>query len=128
MSFLREFWFPLLLCLFGVPLALLGLSQTDNGRRVCFSLSALLFCLAVLTYIWGDPVRGPFANLVRPHDAKNLTISVGTNTAVIPVSRLSDWVDLSGFLVVQNWRPLEGLSVRKTWWSGLEVKAALKDK
>lgn len=124
MSSLREFWFPFLLFLAGIPSALIGLYMTGNGRRVCFTLSALFVFLAVLAYIWGDPVRGPLANLIHPDDASEFTLQAGVG-CIYPVSKLKDGIDFSHCV---HWgtgtQPIE-LWVRKTWWSGLEVRATI---
>ena len=65
-----------------------------NGRRVVLTWTAFFIFLAVLSYISGHPVRGPFANILRPHDARAFTLKAGVN-CVYPVSRLSDGVDFS---------------------------------
>jgi hypothetical protein len=123
MPSLREFWFPTLLAIVGiVPLFFAG-SATGNGRRAMLTFTAFFFFLAVLSYIWGDPVRGPFANLFHPSNTQNFTFKAGL-TCVYPISQLKDGIDFSRCISVSG-QPIE-LWVRKTWWSGLYVKMTLK--
>jgi hypothetical protein len=122
-SNLRDFWFPVLLALLGViPLFFAG-SSTGNARRIVLTTAVVLFFLAVLSYIWGDPVRGPFANLVHPRDAQNFTFQAGASF-IFPVSQLKDGIDFSRCVSMPG-QPIE-VWVQKTWWSGLYVRATLK--
>jgi hypothetical protein len=123
MPSLRDFWFPVLLAGLGFPTLFLSASATGNGKRVMLTITLLFFCFGILSYIWGDPVRGPFANLLRPHDAENFTIVSGGSTT-LPVSQLKDGIDLSRYISIEG-HPID-LWIRKTWWSGLYVKVTLK--
>lgn len=123
MPSLREFWFPALLAIVGiVPLFFAG-SATGNGRRAMLTFTAFFFFLAVLSYIWGDPVRGPFANLIHPGNTQNFAFKAGV-TCIYPVSQLKDGIDFSKCISMPG-QPIE-LWIRKTWWSGLYVKMTLK--
>jgi hypothetical protein len=127
MPILREFWFPILLAIVGIlPLFVAG-SATGNGRRAMLTLAALFFFAAILSFIWGDAVRGPFANMLRPHDAREFTLRAGVN-CVYPVSRLSEGIDFShcASFGPPGREPFE-VWIRKTWWSGLVVRVRLKD-
>jgi hypothetical protein len=120
MSTLREFWFPFLLAIVGVfPLFFAG-SATGNGRRLMLTFTVIFMSLAVLSYIWGDPVRGPFANVVHPHDAKNFLFTVGAISCGFPVSQLKDGIDFSRCAAIPG-QPIS-IWVKNTWWSGLYVK------
>jgi hypothetical protein len=122
-NILKDFWFPILLPAVGVIPIFFSGSDSGNGRRVMLTISVCVFFLAILTYIWGDPVRGPFAFVLRPSDSSQFTVSAGIR-AVMPVSRLKDGIDLSNVVFVQG-QPIE-LWIRKTWWSGLSVKLELR--
>lgn len=69
MSTLRDFWFPILLALFGLAGGFLADQSEGNGRRFWLSVMGVLLLVSWFSYIWGDPVRGPFAYLTRRHDA-----------------------------------------------------------
>ena len=118
---LKEFWFPLLLFLAGIPLAFFGSYMEGNGKRVMFTLTAALTFVAVLSYIWGDPVRGPFANLIRKN-VENFSFQAGI-TCIYPVKRLSEGLDFSHCIMMPG-QPIQ-LWVKKTWWSGLDVDLTL---
>jgi hypothetical protein len=123
-SVLRDFWFPFLLFAAGIPFVFVGLSMTDNGRRACFTASAFLIFLAVLSFIWGDPVRGPFAKLTHPSDVKQFAVVFGSNAESYSLSDLKDGVDFYG-VKFGDVRPID-LWIKKTWWSGLYVKVTLR--
>ena len=115
----RDFWVPFLFVIVGLVPAFLAGSTTGNGRRAMLTLTAFFMFLAVLFYIWGDPVRGPFASLRRPHDATTFVVQAGI-ACRFPVSQLKDGIDLSTCIYIPGKR-IE-LWIRKTWWSGLYVK------
>jgi hypothetical protein len=125
-SALRDFWFPLLLAVIGViPLFFAG-SSSGNGRRLVLTITTLFFFAAILSYIWGDPVRGPFANMLHPDDAREFRLIAGV-TCFYPVSRLSEGMNFSNCAEFgpPGREPL-GVWIRKTWWSGLVVESDLK--
>jgi len=121
---LKEFWFPFLLFLAGIPLVFVGLHMSGNGRRACFTISAFLVFVAIVSYIWGDPVRGPFAYLTNPKNPEKFVFHAGV-TCGYPVKRLKDGIDFTncikfgtGIQPIQLW-------VKKTWWSDLRIKMTL---
>ena len=120
-SSLRDFWFPWSLACAGLASAMLGNYAAGNGRRVMLTLTGLFFLAAWLSYVWGDPVRGPFANLTNPHNPENFTFVAGTNSRIYGVSQLKDGLDFSRFINVKS----INIWVKKTWWSGLNVKAKI---
>lgn len=120
---LREFWFPLLLSLAGLPFALIGIYVTSaNGRRLMFTVAATLLFLAVLSFIWGDPVRGPFAFIVHPTSPEEFSFQAGVRCSY-PVKQLMDGIDFSKCMKMPG-QPIQ-LWVRKTWWAGLNVRMTL---
>ena len=86
---LKDFWFPFLLFLAGIPLAVFGSYMEGNGRRVMFTLTAVMAFAAILSFIWGDPVRGPFANQVHPRAPENFKFQAGV-TCTFPIKQLGD--------------------------------------
>jgi len=127
MSALREFWFPLLLAAVGiipgiVPLISEGYAA-GNGRRVMFTLMGVLFLAALLSYIWGDPVRGPFAYLTSPQMPESFLFHAG-RTCPFPVKQLKDGINFSNCMKIPG-DPIE-LRLQKTWWSGLRVEVTGK--
>ena len=119
---LKDFWFPFLLFVAGIALAIFGSYMEGNGRRVMFTLTAVLAFAAVLSFIWGDPVRGPFANLIHPKNVQNFSFQAGV-TCIYPVKRLSEGLDFSQCISMPG-QPIQ-LWVQKTWWSGLKVRMTL---
>lgn len=119
---LKDFWFPFLLFLAGIPLVFVGLSMSGNGRRVCWTISALLVFLAVLSFIWGDPVRGPFAYLTNPKNPEEFAFQAGI-TCHFPVKRLKDGISFSNCMGLPG--PPIQLWLKKTWWSGLDVRMTI---
>lgn len=79
---LRDFWFPLLLGAAGLPTLFFSSSAIGNARRVMLTITIVCFFLAILSYIWGDPVRGPFANIIRPHDSESFLVVSGVPARV----------------------------------------------
>jgi hypothetical protein len=122
-NILKDFWFPILLAAASLIPAFFSPSATGNGRRFMLTIAACLFFLAILTYIWGDPVRGPFALMLRPSDASHFTVTGGIQV-VMSVSQLKSGVDFSKVVSVPG-QPIE-LWIQKTWWSGLSVKLKLR--
>ena len=97
-SSLRDFWFPWSLACAGLASAMLGNYAAGNGRRVMLTLTGLFFLAAWLSYVWGDPVRGPFANLTNPHNPENFTFVAGTNSRIYGVSQLKDGCELGDLI------------------------------
>jgi hypothetical protein len=122
LSALRDFWFPLLLAIIGIiPLFFAG-SAAGNGRRAMLTVTVVLLFLAALSYIWGDPARGPFAYITNPRRSQYFVLQAGVGCR-FPVSALKDGIDFSQCIRFTS-QPLQ-LWIRKTWWSGLKVNASL---
>jgi hypothetical protein len=123
-SVLMNFVVPFSLTLASLlPLFFAG-SLTGNGRRAMLTATATLLFIAVLSFIWGDLVRGPFANLTSPRSATNFVFQAGIG-CVFPVSQLKDGIDFGQCIEFGN-KPIQ-LWIQKTWWSGLKIKASLYD-
>lgn len=108
---LRDFWFQFLLAASGICTGLAGLYFQENSRRVLLSLTVLLIAAAALSYIWGDPVRGPFAKLVHPGSRDTFWLHAGIATG-FPVRQLKDGVDFSKVINLPG-KPIE-LKIRRT--------------
>ena len=121
---MKEFWFPIFLFLAGVIAGFVGLAATANGRRVLYSFSVLLCAAAILSYIWGDPVTGPFANLIK-ETPKEFVFQAGV-TCHFPVRQLAEGIDFSNCLDIRPINPVE-VWVSKTWWSGTRIRLTLKE-
>lgn len=119
---LKEFWFPVLLGAAGLVPLFFGENMVGNGRRVMLTLAALFFFAGALSYIWGDPVRGPFTNLLNPKAPENFKFQAGV-TCIYPVKRLAEGLDFTHCISMPN-QPIQ-LWVKKTWWSGLSVRMTL---
>jgi hypothetical protein len=120
---LKDFWFPFLLFLSGTAIGFLGLNMTGNARRVVLSFAALLAFLAVLSFIWGDPVRGPFALMVHSDTPDTFRFQAGAVACGYPLKSLADGLDFSHCMGIPG-KPIQ-LWVRKTWWSGLQIRLTL---
>lgn len=124
MSRLRQFWFPLFLTTVGIgPLFFAG-SATENTRKAMLTFSAFFLFLAVLSYLWGDPVKEPSAFITHPGSPEKFVFYAGV-PCVFSVKALADGIDFSKCLRFEGQaQPIE-LCVRKTWWSGLQVRLVL---
>jgi hypothetical protein len=120
---LRDFWFPALLALAGIIPGILANYTAGNARRVMLTLTVFCVFIAIESYIWGDAVRGPFANLTHPRDRENFAFVAGV-TCEYPLAHLKNGIDFSRCISMPG-QPIE-LWVQKTWWSGLRVKLTLK--
>ena len=120
---LRNFWFPVLLTLAGAVSGYLGTALEGNQRRVWWTTAIGLWALTALSFVWGDPVRGPFAKLRRPGSEDQFSFHAGITTT-FPIQRLKKGIDFSQVIGMPN-RPIE-LWMRKTWWSGWEFKVTAK--
>jgi hypothetical protein len=121
---LREFWFPTLLALAGIAVSLLSFATEGYARRIVLTLAVILCSAAILSYIWGDPVRGPFYKMFRPKATDTFRMHAGA-TAGFPVPQLAGGIDFSRVIDVPG-RPIE-LWLKKTWWSGLKYRLAARD-
>ncbi len=120
---LRDFWFPALLALAGIIPGILANYTAGNARRVMLTLTVFCVFIAIESYIWGDVVRGPFANLTHPRERENFAFVAGV-TCGYPLAQLKDGIDFSHCISMPG-QPIE-LWVQKTWWSGLRVKLRLR--
>lgn len=120
---LREFWFPVLLSIAGIASGLWGAYSEGNERRMLLSFMALIWFLAFLSYIWGDPVRGPFAGITHPKASDKFRFHAGA-TAAFNLKDLSNGIDFSKVIKMPN-DPIE-LRVSRTWWAGWEYDITLK--
>jgi hypothetical protein len=120
---LREFWFQILIALAGIVLGIAGTYTDDPTRRWWWTLGAALLFAAVLSYIWGDPVRGPFYSLLKPQARDTFRIHAGV-TAGFPIRDLSNGVDFSRVINIDGKAPF-GLRVTRTWWAGWEYEVSL---
>jgi hypothetical protein len=99
------------------------MNQVGIALRACAEmLTALCVFIAIVSYLFGDAVRGPFANLTHPRETFEFVAGV---TCVYPLTQLKNGVDFSPCISMTG-QPIE-LWVQKTWWSGLHVKLTLKD-
>lgn len=125
MAALREFWFPIMLTLVGMAFGGIAMATSENGRRVMWSFTALCWFLAILTWIWGDPVRGPFAKLVHPHSKDDFSIHSGA-IMHFPIRELAEGIDFAKLIsFTQGTNPVR-LKIRKTWWTGTQYSLALE--
>jgi hypothetical protein len=90
-------------------------------RAYVETLTALCVFIAIVSYFFGDAVRGPFANLTHPRETFEFVAGV---TCVYPLAQLKNGIDFSRCISVPG-QPIE-LWVQKRWWSGLRVKLTLK--
>jgi hypothetical protein len=118
----RDFWFPVLLTASGLVPLFFAHSATGNARRLLLTITIVLFFAGCLSYIWGDPVRGPFANLIHPENPQQFVFWAGVGCEY-PVSQLKDGIDFSKCISLPG-RPIE-VWIGKTWWSGLKVKITI---
>jgi len=120
---LRDFWFQFLLFCTGILVSIAGIFVEGNQRRLVFSLAILFTAAALLSYVWGDPVRGPFAKLIHPGSRDTFWLHAGI-AAGFPVQQLKDGVDFSRAINLPG-QPIE-LKIRRTWWSGWEYDLTVK--
>lgn len=90
-------------------------------------LAVVFAALGVLFFIYGDPVRGPFTYLIRPHAKDKITFHAGLHTEV-PYKKIADGYDFTQFIRFNQ--PQSGeqplrLWIQKTWPWGWHVKATL---
>lgn len=121
---LREFWFPILLTLAGTALGIAGGYSEGIPRKVWLTIAGVIWFVAFLTYLWGDPVRGPFHGLTNPTASDRFNLHAG-GTAIFPINELSTGVDFSRAIRFGNSSPIS-LRVSRTWWSGWEYKISLR--
>jgi hypothetical protein len=121
---MRDFWFQVFLCLAGVAMGVAATLSDDFFRRIWWSLAILSWTLAGLSWVWGDPVRGPFYGLNHPKAKTFFTLHAGSSS-IYPLSQLSDGVDMTGFVFPKGMEPIR-LRVQRRWWSGWSYSVALR--
>lgn len=105
---LREFWFQIFLALAGVAMGIVaGLSMAHKEKGGQQLLGA-----AILSYIWGDPVRGPFYGLRHLQASDKFYFHAGGKIE-FPLSELSSGIDFSRIIHIGNNMPIN-LKVRRT--------------
>ncbi len=115
-QFLREFWFPLLLTGLSVFPGYAAMAAEGNAKRVWLSIIGVILLVAWLSWVWGDPVRGPFQKMISPHSQDTFRLNAMGFKTYVPIARLSDGMDFSGMFRIPG-NPIK-LRIRKTWWSG----------
>lgn len=120
---LRDFWFQILLAAAGFVSSLAAGYAEGNLRRVWWSVAIILWAAAPLSYIWGDPVRGPFARLLHPKSSDTFWLHAGVAVG-FPVRQLKDGIDFSRAISLPG-KPIE-LWIRRTWLSGWSYRVAVK--
>ena len=120
---LRDFWFQILLAAAGAVSGLATTYAEDNPRRLAWTIAIILWASAALSYVWGDPVRGPFAKLLHPRSSDTFWLHSGVAVG-FPVRQLKDGIDFSRAISLPG-SPIE-LWIRRTWWSGWSYKVAVK--
>ncbi len=104
-----------------------GLAANYTGdllRKILWSIAILLWAMAALSYVWGDPVRGPFYRLLHPKSSDTFHIHAGVSTG-FRISELSKGIEFHKRGVSLPGDPIE-LWVRRTWWSGWSFRIAVK--
>jgi hypothetical protein len=112
----------MLLGLAGLVIAIPTLYAEPNIRRWGWTAVLLCYFAAILSYIWGDPVRGPFANLIHLKSPERFDFQAGV-TCGFPIKKLAEGIDFSQCISIPG-EPIK-LWVRKTWWSGLQVQLSV---
>lgn len=120
---LRDFWFQIFLFVASIMFGFVANYSEGNIRRIYLSLAVIFSALACLSYIWGDPVRGPFAGLTHPNAPNEFRFHAGA-TAKFPIKELSRGIDFSRIINMPN-NPIN-LKVSRTWWSGWRFDIKLK--
>jgi len=113
----KDFAFPGLLALFGAAVSIVSVYMGTEGtaRRLWWTVAATCVYLAVISYIWGDPVRGPFYGLVHPKKPDTFTVHA-VGRANFSIKQLSRGIDFSQVIKLPN-RPVKFVA-RRTWWAG----------
>lgn len=91
------------------------MAAEGNAKRLWWSVLGVVWLIAWLSYVWGDPVRGPFAKMVHPHASEYFELHAGI-TLPFPINQLSKGIDLSDQFKIPG-DPIQ-LYVRRTWWGG----------
>ncbi len=119
---LKELWFPATLAIVGLIPAGLAMAGDGNARRLWFTAMGLVWLVAWLSYVWGDPVRGPFFKMTHPASSDTFAIYAG-GKANFPVKQLSSGIDLTHAIRIPG-EPIH-LSVQRHWWSGWDCDLSM---
>lgn len=122
---LREFWFPIFLALAGTVPGIVGSYADGITRKWWWTVTAAMWFLAAVSYIWGDPVRGPFYTLIEPKAPDTFYFHAGIN-AGFPVKDLSEGIDFGRVISTGQKPPPIELRVSRTWWSGWQYNGLLR--
>ena len=109
---LRDFWFPLTLTMIGLIPAAFAIAGDGNGRRLWFTAMGLIWFTAWLSYLWGDPVRGPFSLMIRPRSSGTFAVYAGAKVN-FPVKQLSSGIDFTHAIRIQG-EPVH-LFIQRHW-------------
>src|SRR5437667_27110 len=110
---LRDFWFPALLFLSAAALALAAM-YGRIWRRFMLAAAIILAALGAISFVVGDPVRGPFAHLIHPHAKDTITFHAGMSR-IVATKQLSDGYDFSDVIKFEGFpQPLQ-LRIQKSW-------------
>lgn len=112
---LREFWFPVTLTIVGLIPAGLAIAGDGNVRRLWLTAMALVWFTAWLSYVWGDPVRGPFSMMTHPGSSETFAIYAGGKVS-FPVKELSSGIDFTHAIKIPG-EPIH-LFIQRHWWAG----------
>ena len=93
-------------------------------KKIGWTIAATLLFFATLSYIWGDPVRGPFYGMVNIHAKNQFNFHAGV-TRVFPIHDLINGIDFSQHIVIGDSKPIS-LKVSNTWWNGWKYTASLR--
>jgi hypothetical protein len=101
----------------------ISMSFKRKRKYLIFSIACLFLFVAILSYIWGNPVKGPFAGLTHPKASDEFRFHAGI-TSILSLHDLSRGIDFSKIMHIPN-NPIE-LTVSRTWWSGWEYDLKLR--
>ena len=85
-----------------------------NARRIWFIVLWVLL-MALLSLVFSEPVRGPFAKLIHLHASDTFRVHAGLKM-IYPLHKLKDGIDLSSAIRFPG-KPIH-LSIKRNWWSG----------
>lgn len=115
---LKEFLFPVLLTLAGTMPGIAAGYADGITRKWLWTVTLVFWFAAGLSYIWGDPVRGPFYGLLQQKASEEFSLHAGIN-AKFPIRQLSAGIDFSRVVDMDmgGINPIK-LKVSRTWWAG----------
>jgi hypothetical protein len=122
---IREFILPALLALASTIPGVLGLYASDYARRWLWTATIFLWCLAAVTFIWSDPVRGPFYKATHSKTSDTFKVH-GVVTLRFTLKELSRGIDVTerGIKIGNNDPPVQ-IWVRNNWLFGWKYKISL---